>query len=547
MNSLRKRLLLALVLVVSLLLPLTALADPLVPDRPASAPAYRPMVPLWDDPRFPPWAYTLEGDGQSNSVGYVTLYFWMNQVMVGKAWLLKVALRTVEYALTSDFVLPFLEPAGEATTALGSLLWEWQGGPLVVGALSLTGLWAILLYMRGKASRAWAALGASLLVVMGTAMVLASGKEAARSATDVARQMSLQVYAAVEGLGQTSGAPGTMVARSGDAAWRALIYEPWRTAEFGSAAGEQTYGQTDNNGFLARTVSGRYTICSNYQQKLVSCPWWDEEFMPRRMTLALYTGLVTLVYAGALLVLAGSMILAQLVLLLLLVLAPVAMLVALWWPGRSVHLLSGYCMRLLGALVSQTLLAATLAVLLYLTGTVESVFPMSGWMFRSLLVAGLAGVAVRYRYAWLKPLTFFAPVEPREGESSMRAWVRSHLSVRRREQVSLATVSEPVREVVPVFAAMQAAVGQQPPEQRAVTPDLPVIGFESDPKTPPQRPQEVFHQQMETLRERFYQQEAPGRRTAAPPPGKELEPPQAARSGRPKAEFPRLPPERPKQ
>lgn len=171
-------------------------ADPLVPNRPAGAPAYT-QAPLYDDPRFEPWSYTLEGQ-QWNSVGYISLYFWMNEILVAKAWLLQVSIRVVEYALRGNFFEPFLVRVEGLFTVLGNQLWTANGAPLVMAALSVAGLWALLLHLRGKASRGWATLGGTLLIVMLTTVLLTSGRPATTTGGRLAREMSAQVYGALD-------------------------------------------------------------------------------------------------------------------------------------------------------------------------------------------------------------------------------------------------------------------------------------------------------------------------------------------------------------
>jgi hypothetical protein len=509
-----KQLLAAVILLGALLVPLTAFADPFVPDRPAAAQRYGTQPPLYDDARFDVWAYTFEGDAQTNSIGYVTIYFWMNQLLVGKAWLLKTAIRTTEYAVAGNFFSPLADSAGTAMQRLGDFLWSDGGAPLVVGALSFSGLWAILLYMRGRISQVWAALGGTVLILMVTGALLATGVSAATSATDLARQISVQAYRAVEAGSPGGAAGGGLLARSGDAVWRAMVYEPWVTGEFGSAAGETQYGKLDAGGFLGKSAEARRQTCDNFNLKQTYCPWWQADFLPRRMLLATATGAATLVYAGSLLVLAGSIILAQLTVLLLLALAPAWLLVGIWWPGRGSRLLKQLCLRLLGALVGQMMLAAALAVLLYLTVTVSSAFPATGWMFRSLLLAGLAGLALKYRYAWLEPLV---RAGERRGDGPVPAgwlaWMRARWPQGQSRTAAAAAGAQ--SEAVPVFAAVHTAAAQlaggswQEP-QLLRRQEEPVVGHR--PATAP----EAFRSQMDLVRERFSDQGGPPEAEQAP-------------------------------
>jgi hypothetical protein len=384
-----------------LLAPVSTRADPLIPGRPAAVPAYTSAMPLQDDERFPPYVYTFEGEGQLNSIGHQPIYFWMNELLVVKAWLLKLALRVVEYALVQDFLTPLLERAAQATAALGEVLWSGST-PLVVAALSLTGLWAVALYLQGRASRVWASLGGSVAVLAVAAILLTAGADAARTASGLSRDLTRQVYGAVENIGRDRPGWG-LVARAGDGLWRTLVYQPWVAGEFGAQAGEQTYGQLNTTSFLAKTPVDRHLICGDQNRMKTYCPWWGVDFLPRRMLIAGWTFLATAAVSGSLLALAGGIILAQLALLFLLALSPLWLVVALWWPEQGRRLLSALWLKALGALVTQVVLAVTLGVLLLLTLPVATAFT-DGWMLQSLVLTGLAILSLRYRTAWLESL-----------------------------------------------------------------------------------------------------------------------------------------------
>jgi hypothetical protein len=394
-----------LLLLLLLVIPLAvAKADPLVPTRSTAAPSYGQHPPLYDDPRYEPWAYTFEGQ-QSGSVGYITIYFWMNQMQVTKAWMLKSALRISEYAVNDSLIAPLLTKAGGTLDGLGDLLWSADGAPLVVGALAVVGMWGLFLHLSGRVRRVWGLLGGSVLIILVAAVVLTSGQNAANTGGELARAMTVQVVGAVD---RVAPGDGTLTMRSGDAAWRALVYEPWLTGEL-SEQGQSQFRSTDGvdgGDFLGKTITQRNNSCLyNFSHGAALCPWWEIDFLTRRMLLTTWTFMATLVYAGVITALSAGIILAQVTVLFFLALAPLWLLLALWWPDGGLRLLRVGVLRVGGALVSQVVLAGTLAVLMLLTEAMATIYSVGGWMFQSLLLVGLAVAAFRFRRLWTMPLT----------------------------------------------------------------------------------------------------------------------------------------------
>ncbi|HEY3364665.1 MAG TPA: hypothetical protein VGK74_06400 [Symbiobacteriaceae bacterium] len=494
----RRRLLLLLIVAGMILLPaFRAAADPLIPDRPAGAESYSVRAPLYDDPRYEPWAYTFEG-AQWNSPGYIGIYFGMNQLLVTKAWLLKMALRVVEYALSVPFYAPVLPRLQSILTTFDSNFWSGADTPLVAGALSLTGLWALLLYVRGRTSRVWAALGGSILIIMASTAVLTAGPDTVTKALGLARDATAQVYGTADHAFRDSAADWSLLARSGDGIWRTLVYEPWQMGEL-SGGGRTLFRSgvgLDGGEFLAKSVQQRQETCLyNPSAGQAYCPWWQVEFLPRRMLLALWTFLATAVYAGVLVLLAGGIILGQLTVLFLVALAPVWLVVALWWPERGVGLLWKLLVQVLGSLAGQALLAATLAVLLLFSRGITEGFAAAGRMFQSVLLVILALVAFRYRYGWLTPL---AAVRDRlEREPGETAVVRFRRRTGGRTEASDAP-GDGVREAIPVFSAMAAYEPVRP--TRVEEPRVRGETAVSMSSSPVQRFERQMHEVRELLR-----------------------------------------------
>lgn len=495
-------------------------ADPLVPERPATAPAYpTDLVPLYDNPRYEIWNYTFEGD-RFGYADYTSYFMLMNEFLVAKAWLMKMAIRSVEYTLTQDWFTPFADKAGEATSAMGRLLWQRDRAPLVVGALSLTALWALLLYLRGRITSVWASLGGTVLILALVSALLAAGSGWTTSLASLARALTVQTYGAMEQVSPGYDPAYPLAVRAGDYGWNTLVYQPWLQGEFGTKDGPTYFRSNDDNiaGGRMLRVTQDYRLqwfreCQFGQEstQLRYCAWWRYEYLPRRMALAVLTFLATLLYAGPLLALSAGIMLAQLALLFFLALAPVWLMVALWWPEGGVRLLRQYLFRVLGVLVSQAVLAATLGLLLVLSLMVKSAFLEASWMLQSMLLAALGVLAFRFRYAWLAPF----PVSRRsnEGESGglwerIRVWVAPG----RRTQPALPVAAGAVVQPVPLFstimapplAVQQVAIEVQRPSEAVQQPARPA---------PSQR--EVVTTQMRLLREQLTLREELVRREQA--------------------------------
>lgn len=497
-----RRLLICLILALAMLLPNVALADPLIPPRPNGAPPYGEAPPLYDDPRFEPWAYTFEGFGQTNSLGLVSIYFWLNQLLVAKAWLLKVAIRMTEYAHALSFFDPFATGAADALSALGDSFWSTDGAPLVSGALSLAALSAILLYLRGRLSRVWASLGGTVLVLMLTTVVLSAGDLAVSTVTGLSRELALQVFHSVDAWTQPGYTDRGLTVRSGDNAWRTLVYEPWADGEFGSEEGKARYGEPDDAGFLAKMPEDRRLLCGFVGSEDL-CPWWKTDFLPRRMMLAVATFLTAAVYSGALIALAGGMIFAQMAMLFMLALAPVWLLVAIWWPEGGLRLVRRILVKVWALMIGQVMFSATLAVLLVLTELVRAVFPGAGWMMHAMLLAALGVLAFRYRYAWLEP--FNAAITHRERFTGV---LLDRLRVRRSHSRTLETVREawPTPADAAVVMPGHAVPAPVAAMARQATPDERYVGHEGEHSVefiPEVSPRERFQVQMSELREHW--------------------------------------------
>lgn len=519
--------LLLLLLLLAAVPAIAAAPDPLTPPRPLlSQPYFGGRTPLYDNPDYPPWHYTFEGEGLS-ATPRGEFYLIMNQLQTMKAWLLKLSIRSVEYAFSQDWYRPFATRSGEAMTALGAFFWERDGAPWVVGALSLAGLWALLLYLKGRTGAVWASLGGTALILAATAIVLNQGPASVQAGLTVARDASRQVYSLLD---KVSGLPPEadgLLVRAGDHAWKVLVYEPWLQGAFGTAEGNAYFRRSqdglDGGRVLALTQDRRLQdndirlVCLITEaNQLRYCPWWRSEYLAPRMAISLYTSLAALLFGGALLALSGGIMLAQLLLAVLLALAPIWLLVGLWAPGRGLLLLRDLLMKGFGALVSQAVLAASLGLLLLLVLPVQAGFGSQGWVIQSALLAGFGLLAFRYRYAWLAPLAPAAAARYRSEAAGLWDRLRERVAGLRRPEGALAVAAGPgsgldIRSL-PAFSSLPAP----PPEaQRALVEVQRVL--EQAPgaqaSRPGPSPRETVQGQMRLLREQLTLREELHRRS----------------------------------
>lgn len=429
-----------------------ALADePGIPPRPEGAPAYSETTPLYDQAVYPYTAYTWDGE-QWSATGYAATYTGLNLALISKAWFVKVALRLSEWATEPSLTANLFERIAEPAEAIGNRLWTLGGAPLVGGALALSGGWALLLYLWGRGSRAWGALGATALVLLLAAAILPRGELIATALGKTSDGLATAVLTAVK-----TDAP--LLAQAGDGAWRRLVYEPWLEGELSTAGGEhyRDAGGLPGGEFLAKTGSERRSEC--LFNGAVNCPSWLIDSLPQRLLSALATGVMALCWGGALLLLSGGLLLTRLTLAALLLLAPVWLLVALWWPEGALGIVRRIGGLAVGVVVKQFLLSAGLLLFLLLSLGLDAGLSELAWPLPALLLALLGAGAVRYRYAWFRPLA------ARPGRPVMAPVVREQRE--RRERVVVAP--PPVRvEQVPVNVEVNLPVAAAPPPRQPV-------------------------------------------------------------------------------
>ncbi len=572
-----KRLLGALLLMVLLLATATpVLAQvyndaPMVPPRPVGAPAPPAGDPIYD--RYSFRAYQLRGTNMSmeNNLTYTVI----NATMVAKAWLVKMAIRVSEYALQQNLYDSFADQAGKAMQSLTTALWENDGAVLALAGLGLGALWAVLLYMRGRAPQAWGTIGGTALVLIALAAITAEGPTTVKATVELSRQMSVQLYAGISEAATPANANPLLV-RAQDQAWRSLVYQPWGTAFFGSdAVFDQVEfkhlldrNQPSGSAFLAMDGEATRvtTLCGPGQYNMM-CPAWDDNAglpilnLPWRLVLAAGTFVLGAAYAAVVFGLAGGILVAQLALLFLLALAPVWLLIALWMPGRSIRVLGRIFSWALTALVGQAVLTATFSVMLVLVAQVGSLSSL-GWAFQALLITALGILGYKYRYAWLVPVRTW--VERPDRETGRLADQLRGLLGRRPAGAPVAVAGTgagvTVTELVPLFSAVQQPPAHVEHEVQHQMPEMQQqVRGEREPYAPPDAPgRQLFITEMVHLRERLaVQSVAQLRESATEAARRDWEEPapvaaSGASSGAAKAaakrvgDFRQIPPQRPK-
>lgn len=437
-------------------------------------------TPLYD--RYPVWHYVYGSRSGSWDADSRVLDS-TNLLQVTKAWLVKLSIRAVEYALFFDPVTPLAERAGKQMDALVSALWRDDGAPLVIAALTVAGMAALLLWVfRGRRqSGVWFLAGVAALVT-GSYALFEAAPAVLPSSAGVARALGQELTGAVARVTAPAAGEGTSAERltraAGEAVWQALVMEPWVQGELSAAAAQNpVYADFAVPGgrWLAMTPSERaqrYRLMSLATQQ-TDLAAWDRpaDHVPRRATIALASFLAALAFAGALLIIAAGVLFYQLAMVTLLVLGPLWLLLALWLPSGPVMARRLFLMWV-GALVAQVTLMVVLAVLLGLLPALASLGSELGWFARGALFAVAAVVLCRYRFSWVQGRQKSRGTGERQGEAVQPRTPGRSASAAAREalrQTAFAAAEMPLRQrepsVEPGAAPVRAAAS--PPGRRA--------------------------------------------------------------------------------
>jgi hypothetical protein len=405
----------ALFALIWLLVPGAALADDGLPRTALNLdPGH---LPLYE--KFPVWSYTVDTvamDGALRQLGHL-----INGVNLTRAWGLKLAIRALEYAVTWRLPTDLSTAANRVVTSLRTLLWDGSLSPLITAAIVLTGaslLW--LAALRGRGRAAWeSVLRLFITLVIGT-MVMGAAGSWLPSALSLTADFNAIIFTETV----RTAAPATVgivslqvqkwgVTNTGDAAWRAFVVNPWAVAEFGGleAAGRHAQGGIPGGELLALAQTRRTDWYWSQPQTIRDrdLSWWTEDALPRRLTITLASMAGAGLFAAALFLLSGAVIVQQLIVLMLAMAAPYIFLLALW-PGIGPPLLHKWTQWLLRSLVGQTAAMLLLGLVAVLTSLLSGLETSLGWEMVAFLLAGLAvGVFWVRRFItmrWRRPQTF---------------------------------------------------------------------------------------------------------------------------------------------
>lgn len=432
-------------------------------------------APLYD--RYSVWNYTYGGVKTfPETIG--RLYYLINLMQVGKAWTVKLGIRSVEYALYFDAVSPVVKAAGQSMTAIGGLTTGARSGWLVRAGLAITGAVALWYWaVRGRRDKAFRVLAGGAVLLVGMYVIVAAAPSFLIASAGAARGLGAEMVSGVAAVTAPAMGQGSsserLVRAAGEGVWRALVFDPWVEGEFSAGAAEKpAYADEDVKGgkWLAMSPTARenwYLSRLDFATRLSDFHQYEErlvqDYLPRRFMLTLVSLLLGLVWAVAMLLLAGGVLYYQFVLLAMLGLAPLWAVLGLWHPS-GLRVARGALMKAAGALISQVVLLAVLALALGLTGPLLSLGEPLGWLAQALLVTLFVGVLSRYRFAWLRwGREDGAPSVLRE----VRSWrerFRSHRTVATGAAGAVGRgaaeeASAAVGQVLPQFREVAAAAG----------------------------------------------------------------------------------------
>lgn len=372
------------------------------------------QVPLYD--RYPVWAYTVDSTAADGSIRQ--LQHLLNGLNSGKAWVLKLALRSMEYAVAWRLPQELLVQAEGLLGSLRSLFWEGELSVLVLAGIAVAGLGALLLAgAMGRGRAAWGLLLRTFLLLAVAAIGFDRAGPMLKGAASLNADLTTAVFATtnrlsvpIEARSDNARTTRAALTGSGDALWRVSVLYPWALQEFGSleSAGLHADQNLPGGKLLSKTANQRSDYYWSQPQAVRErdFAWWQEEALPRRLTVAVGSALSTMVVATLILLVAGSVLVYQAFLLLLTALLPLVFLLALW-PGFGGELLRRWGQSAFQAVLGQLLFVALLGVAVPLIQAAAGMESAMGWEAILFLQVGLAfALLVAWRtllVRWVRP------------------------------------------------------------------------------------------------------------------------------------------------
>lgn len=386
--------------------------------------------------KVPLWQFTVDQATASPDSREAILH--VNNLLVAKAWLLHTAIRTAEYAVSSTLLETVFSPAAGA---LRGISLSFQESPWLTAGLALTGLTALLLWLSaGRRTRAYRSLLAAVVILGLNAWLVSYAEAILKTGVTLPAEIAavgMQPVARMSGIliperpGPADLTPSQALVRAaGEGLWKRHVIDPWVFLEFGTEAYANRYTLDQIAGGQLLVLPPSQRLDRYYQHSFEDrrdiFRWWNEDYLVRRTVVAGGSLLLTAVTAVPLLLLAGSILLYQLLFIVGVTLAPFGLTLALIWPGAAERIARRIWLRALGAVVMPVVLGLVLSVLLLLVTLVAQMGGTWGWTLTGLFHA-LAGVAAwRYRNDWLRLLS---PRRHTDSRQEARKWPRETLVV----------------------------------------------------------------------------------------------------------------------
>lgn len=345
------------------------------------------------------------------------------------AWIALAVVAVVQWAFTVELFSFFADAVDGIVGALRDTVYA----PFVTSAVVLAGAWGAWHgLVRGRGTRAseglvWAVVALATAVLFFAAPgALLDGANTV--STEISRGTLVAVAVADPGTDQADelseptfeGHPADQqLRRAGDRFWRAFVHEPWLVLQFGDPQVGAPYAERlldaktltldeleaagGDGEALERLTAEKQESYLALQEEVLADPRAAEWFRGRRAVERVGLATLTLVgvgLGGALMALVAiALLLAQVGLLLLVLLAPLALLVGIH-PGAGRLLAVRWVELSLGLLLKRVGLGVLLAVILVVNGVLLDAASHLGW----LVVVGLQTLVVAAAVVYRRPL-----------------------------------------------------------------------------------------------------------------------------------------------
>jgi hypothetical protein len=336
--------------------------------------------------------------------------WWAGQLMVFVAAIAIATIRLVEWVFAFDLA----SGAGAPLTAVVQALHDQVFVPLLPVALALLGVglvWLMLARRRavqGLQGAGWAVATLALAAIYFAAPAAVLGAVDGFTG-DLSRGILSAIGTGDPDLAARSANPSFSQGDPADAElrmfadryWRTFVFEPWSVATFGDPVTGQRYGEE----LLAKqsNMPSNFDTDFNGGATDQAKTWFSGAYGGYRLIIVVLA-LAAVVLASVLcLVVAGTVLMAQLALALLAMVLPLFLLVGIH-PGVGRRILIRVAELAAGALLIRVLSSAFLALLLVLSGLLDQTVSAvnGGWLMAAALQVLLLVAAFAYRKPFLR-------------------------------------------------------------------------------------------------------------------------------------------------